>query len=99
MRPDFIFFSQDSTGTIRAHIVDPHGQFLADSLPKLVGLASYAESHAAHFKRIEAVAKVNEGFRSLNLKESDVRDAVRLGPSAKSLFEGAMAKPYLGGTK
>ncbi len=97
MRPDFIFFSKDEDGAVQANIIDPHGQFLADSLSKLVGLANYAESRADYFGRIEAVAKVNDGFRSLDLKASDVRDAIRLGPSAKALFEGKKAKPYPNG--
>jgi type III restriction enzyme len=96
MRPDFIFFSKDKDCAVQANIIDPHGQFLADSLPKLVGLANYAESRADHFGRIEAVAKVGDAFRSLDLNDAEVRDAIRLGPSAKALFEGAKAKPYPG---
>jgi len=94
MRPDFIFFSKGDGGAVQANIVDPHGHFLADSLPKLVGLADYAEGSGNYFGRIEAIVKVGDGFRSLDLKDADVRDAVRLGPSAKALFEGAKAKPY-----
>ncbi|MFN3823223.1 MAG: hypothetical protein ACK4RN_04520 [Pseudorhodobacter sp.] len=94
MRPDFIFFATSEDGTARAHIVDPHGQFLADSLPKLVGLADYAENCGGHFERIEAVAKVGDVFRALDMKAADVRDAIRLGPSAKSLFESNKAKAY-----
>lgn len=97
MRPDFIFFSKGEGGTVTANIIDPHGQFLADSLPKLLGLADYAESHGDKFGRIEAVARVGDVFRSLNLKDADVREAIRLGPSAKSIFEGAKSKPYPNG--
>lgn len=94
MRPDFIFFTKGEDGAVQANIIDPHGQHLADSLPKLLGLANYAESRGSHFGRIEAVAKVAGVYRSLDLTVSDVRDAVRLGPSAKALFEGPKAKPY-----
>ena len=94
MRPDFIFFTKGEDGAVKANIIDPHGQHLADSLPKLVGLANYAESRGIHFARIEAVAKVGDGYKSLDLKVADVRAAVRLGPSAKALFEGGKAKPY-----
>lgn len=73
---------------MEASIVDPHGQFLADSLPKLVGLANYAEDRSSYYGRIEAVAKVGDDFRSLDLKNVGVRAEVHLGPSAKSLFEG-----------
>ncbi len=94
MRPDFVFFSKLNEGEVQANIVDPHGQFLADSLPKLIGLSDYAEAHAQHYGRIEAVAKVDNGFRVLDITDASVRDAIRLGPSAKSLFEGPRAKPY-----
>jgi hypothetical protein len=94
MRPDFIFFANGEDGTAQASIVDPHGQHLADSFPKLLGLADYAESTGGHFERIEAVAKVGDGYRSLDLKDADVRAAIRLGQSAKALFEGPKAKPY-----
>jgi type III restriction enzyme len=94
MRPDFIFFSRDHEGAVEANIIDPHGQFLADSLPKLVGLADYAESRGSHFRRIEAIALVNNVFRSLDLKAADVRDAIRLGPSAKALFSSEKAQLY-----
>jgi type III restriction enzyme len=94
MRPDFIFFLKGDDGVVQANIIDPHGQFLADSLPKLVGLADYAESRGGHFGRIEAIGKVGDAFRLLDLHDADVRHAIRLGPSAKALFEGAKAKPY-----
>lgn len=94
MRPDFIFFNKGDEGAVKANIVDPHGQFLADSLPKLVGLADYAEGCGSHFGRIEAIAKVGDEYRLLDLKNDDVRAAIRLGPSAKALFEGPRSKPY-----
>ncbi|MBL3703375.1 type III restriction endonuclease subunit R [Sulfitobacter sp. BDSS02] len=94
MRPDFIFFTKGEDGAVQANIIDPHGQHLADSLPKLLGLANYAEGRGSHFGRIEAVAKVGDRYRSLDLRDSDVLAAIRLGPSAKALFEGAKAKPY-----
>lgn len=96
LRPDFIFFSMSDAGQVQAHIIDPHGQFLADSLPKLLGLCDYAEEHAVHYGRIEAVAKVGEVFRALDLTDAAVRDQIRLGPSAKSLFEGPASKDYPG---
>ncbi|WP_370301271.1 DEAD/DEAH box helicase family protein [Pseudooceanicola sp.] len=94
MRPDFIFFTKSENGATQANIIDPHGQHLADSLPKLLGLANYAEGLGSHFRRIEAVAMVGDGYRSLDLKDASVRAAIRLGPSAKALFEGPNAKPY-----
>lgn len=95
LRPDFVFFEQSSDGSVKANLVDPHGQHLADSLPKLLGLKGYAERHGDEFGRIEAVAKIEGvGFQSLDLKDADVRAAIAAAPSAKSLFEGPHSKPY-----
>ena len=93
-RPDFILFSKLDGEKVQANIGDPHGQFLADSLPKLIGLCDYAEAHGHHYRRIEAVAKVDDAFRVLDLKDPSVVEAIRLGPSAKALFSGEAAKPY-----
>ncbi len=95
LRPDFIFFTQSDDGSVQANLIDPHGQHLADSLPKLLGLKDYTERHGADFGRIEAVAKTEtDGFQFLNLKDADVRAAIGVATSAKSLFEGPLAKPY-----
>lgn len=94
LRPDFIFFNMDEKGAVRANIVDPHGDHLADSLPKLVGLANYAEAHANSYGRIVSVSKSGGVFRCLDLKDQEVREAIKLGPSAKALFGGQKAKPY-----
>jgi hypothetical protein len=49
VRPDFIFFAIEKDGSVVADIVDPHGLHLADALPKLQGLALYAETHAKSY--------------------------------------------------
>lgn len=95
MRPDFIFFSQRVDGTIDADIVDPHGIHFSDSIPKLRGLAYYAAKHGGYFRRIDAVAKVGETFRVLDLKEVRVRSAIESTSSVKALFEGEMANDYI----
>lgn len=94
MRPDFIFFSKGDDGTMQANIIDPHGQHLADSLPKLLGLAEYAEKYCSSFQNIKAIARSSDSYRSLDLKNPVVRDAVRTAPSAKFLFEGENAQDY-----
>jgi type III restriction enzyme len=58
VRPDFVFFSTVSDGKIVADIVDPHGTHLSDALPKLKGLAAYAQENAAVVRRVEAVAVI-----------------------------------------
>lgn len=87
MRADFIFFRQQTEGVIIADIVDPHGHHLADSLPKLQGLARYAETHGANFGRIEAVAEVDGAYRFINLKDADVRAAVLQFENAKKAYK------------
>lgn len=97
VRPDFIFFSQLDDGSIIADIVDPHGHHLADSLPKLRGLACYAEQNAGLYQRIEAVSEVDGQYRVLDLKRSDVRDAVQSAKSAKAAYLGSASDRYLAG--
>ena len=87
MRPDFIFFRQQAEGVIIADIVDPHGHHLADSMPKIRGLASYATSHGAHFGRIEAVALLDGAYRFIDLQDPDVRTAVLQFESAERAYK------------
>jgi hypothetical protein len=94
VRPDFIFFAEQE-GKVVVDLVDPHGLHLADALPKLHGLAAYANEHANAYRRIEAVAEVSGKLRVLDLTRADVRAAVLGASSAKSLFEGMLATDYV----
>jgi type III restriction enzyme len=94
MRPDFLFFSQEASGDIVVDIVDPHGDHLADSLPKLRGLADYVEKHGADYGRIEAMAEIDGSYRSLDLKLEEVRNMVRTVLSAKEAYLDPLSKPY-----
>ena len=93
VRPDFIFIAEVD-GEIVADIIDPHGFHLADALPKLQGLAHYAETHAEVYRRIEAVAKIGEKLRVLDLTRADVREAIKGAESAEGLYSGALAGDY-----
>ena len=93
VRPDFIFFAEQR-GEVVADIIDPHGFHLADALPKLQGMARYAESHSQIFRRIEAVADTGGKLRVLNLTRADVRQAVVEATSAEALYKGAVAGDY-----
>lgn len=93
VRPDFVFFAE-ADGEIVADIVDPHGHHLADALPKLRGLAVYAESHPGQYRRIEAIGEVGEKLRVLDLTDADTRAAVRIAANAESLYKGAIAGDY-----
>ncbi len=94
VRPDFIFFATQADGTVVADIVDPHGLHLADALPKLQGLALYAETHAKAYRRIESVAEALGKLRVLDLANENVRKGIAAAKDAASLFSGALAKDY-----
>ena len=94
VRPDFLFFVELPGGKIVVDIVDPHGFHLADALPKLQGLARYAETHQHSYRRIDAVAETGGKLRVLDLTRAEVRQAVMEASSAKSLYEGALAGNY-----
>ena len=81
-------------GTMVADLVDPHGHHLADALPKLRGLARYAETHAGAYRRIESVAEGYGKLRMLNLKDAAVRQAIAAAEDAASLFKGLLATDY-----
>ena len=93
VRPDFIFFVEQG-GKVVADIVDPHSIHLADAVPKLQGLARYAETHPGLFRRVEAVAEVGGKLRVLDLTRADVRQAVMEATSAEALYKGAVAGDY-----
>lgn len=96
LRPDFIFFARKPDGSIAVDIVDPHGIHLSDALPKLRGLAEYAERHKGIYRRIESIADpVNKGqFRLLDLTDPKVREAIFTATDAKSLFNSEIAEDY-----
>jgi type III restriction enzyme len=94
LRPDFLFFAEDSKGRIVVDIVDPHSVDWADALAKLQGLARYAASHADVFRRVEAVAEVKGRLRVLDLTSVDVRKAIGDTPGARALYEGPLARNY-----
>lgn len=94
VRPDFIFFSVEKGGKVVTDIVDPHGLHLADALPKLKGLARYAETHAGVFRLIKSVAEVGGKLRVLDLSQDKVRKAIAAAEDAASLFSGALAGDY-----
>mgnify|MGYP000002786905 CR=1 FL=1 len=94
VRPDFIFLAIGADGTVVADIVDPHGLHLVDALPKLKGLALYAETHAKAYRRIESVAEAKGKLRVLDLTNEDVRKGIADATDAASLFSGGLASDY-----
>lgn len=94
LRPDFIFFGTNHDGGVAVDLVDPHGHHLSDALPKLRGLADFAERFASDFRRIESVAETGGTLRILDITKQRVRDAIRDAHSAKSLYESGLASDY-----
>lgn len=94
VRPDFIFFGEDSNGEVIAVIVDPHSHHLADALPKLQGLAAYAETQGTHYQRIESISKIDDKLRVLDLTAPEVRAAIATADTAKALYDGDTAADY-----
>lgn len=97
MYPDFIFFQQTTSGDIVRTIVDPHGDWLGDSVAKLKGYVKYLREHPDMFGSVQAVADERGGeCRYLDLMLPAVQDAIDnfTGSSAKELFTGPLSKTY-----
>lgn len=93
VRPDFLFFAEQN-GKVVVDLVDPHSLHLADALPKLQGLALYAEAYAGAYRRLESVAAVSGKLRALDLTRPDVRRAIAAANEAVGLFAGVLADDY-----
>jgi len=90
-----VFFGQLPDGSVVADIVDPHGIQFGDAIPKLKGLGRYAEACGGQYRRIEAVAKIGDTFRVLDLMEQSTRSAISSATSIKALYESEAAADYL----
>lgn len=97
LRPDFLFFAESENGSVAVDIVDPHGLHLADALPKLKGLALYAETHAETYRRVQSLAVLNKSVRVLDLTRADVRKAIADMEDAtrlEGLYSGPLGDGY-----
>ena len=93
MCPDFLFFH--GAEPVNVSIVDPHGPHFADALPKLRGLAEFAEEHGESFHRIESVARLSgDVLRVLDFMEPSVREAVAEAEDAEGLYRGGAGADY-----
>lgn len=93
MHPDFVFFNEVD-GKIVASILDPHGHHLDDALMKLKALAEFSKKFGPEFHRIEALCKVDNVMRVLDMKREAVRDAILAGKSALELYRSSFAIDY-----
>ena len=81
---------KDDTQVYKQFVENDGTQF-SDAIPKLQGLAKYAETHSDVYRRIEAVAKFGDALR---VTDSKVRKAVEETKDAKALYEGPFAIKY-----
>ena len=72
---------------MRANIVDPHGSWLSDALPKLRGLARFAEVYGESFHRIESISRIDGQLRVLDLTLPEVRKVVLDAIDADSAYQ------------
>lgn len=91
--PDFIFFSRIGDA-IKPSIIDPHGDWIGDALPKLKGLARYAEWNGDGFHRIEAVSSINGTMRVLDLTNAKVRNFIETAGDATDAYLSEYAHDY-----
>jgi len=89
VRPDFLFFHAKADGSVGVSIVDPHGHHLADAIPKLRGLAIYAQQYGHQFTRIDAVTKIDGRLYVLDLLKESVRDAIAENDDGRTLYLSA----------
>lgn len=95
VRPDFIFFARLDDGTVVADIVDPHGIQFADALPKLKGLAKYAEENDGIFRRIEVFAEIDGKTSVIDLTEPTARALVAAATNIKDVYKSQVASEYV----
>ena len=94
MCPDFIFISSSGDG-VKVSIVDPHGFYLGDALPKLRGLADYVAKLGSEFHRFEAVSEMKDKkLRVLDIKSPAVRQAIKEAKDAEALYLSNAATDY-----
>lgn len=94
--PDFIFF-QKVGDTVKAAIVDPHGDWMGDSIARLKGYVDYLKAHPNMFTRVLAVTdEKKDEIRYLDLMRKNVQDAIESfsGDTAKTLFTGPLSREY-----
>ena len=95
MYPDFLFFRKVGN-FVKCAIIDPHGDWMGDSIARLQGYVMYLKDHPDMFSMVLAVTNEGSGCRYLNLKQADIQDAIMsfTGNTAKILFTGSLSKEY-----
>lgn len=91
------FFQKTMAGKIVPIIVDPHGDWLGDSIAKLKSYVNYLRDFPDTFAAVQAVAdQANGTVRYLDLMDSKVQDAISQfsGDTAIELFSGPLSNEY-----
>lgn len=95
--PDFIFFMETAGGKVRPYIVDPHGEWLADSVEKMRGYVKYLQDYPDEFTSVMVVTDVQGGKCCyLNLMDKNTQQAILdfKGTMAKELFNSKYHHEY-----
>ncbi len=96
LHPDFIFFEKVNNEEMPS-VVDPHGLHLADTLPKLRGVAKYVEDFGDTFYRYWFVSDYKNQAMYLDMKDPEVRSVIFSAADAYECFEKC-GKKYMEGT-
>ena len=98
--PDFIFFERNNEGKIIRNIIDPHGDWIGDSISRLRGYIEYLNRHGNDFAKVIVVTDVGgKKYRYLDLKNDEVIKEIESfeGTNARNLFEGPLSCEYVKG--
>lgn len=96
LHPDFIFFEKVGDSEMPA-IVDPHGLHLADTMPKLKGVARYVEDFGESFSRYWFVSDFKGQATYLDMKDAETRAVITTASDAYECFTKC-GKKYMDGT-
>lgn len=98
LHPDFIFFVRTADGEIKPSIIDPHGDYLGDTLPKLKGYIEYLRDYPTMFAQVLSVTPIAGGkeLRFLNLLDQTTQSAITefSGDHAETLYTGKYSNKY-----
>ena len=95
LHPDFIFFEKVGDREMPA-IVDPHGLHLADTMPKLKGIARYVEDFGESFSRYWFVSDYKGQATYLDMKDAETRSVISTASDAYECF-AKCGKKYMDG--
>jgi type III restriction enzyme len=71
---------------VKVNLVDPHGHWLPDALPKLRGMAQYVQEYGQALHRAETISTVDGKLRVLDFTLDTVRAAALTAVDADELY-------------